>query len=56
MVHALWECLEIDVVWNDAALWDFCFASEFVKFKHLAAWIISQQKNFEMFGMLAWAI
>ena len=56
VVHAPWECLEIDVVWNDDALWDFCFTSEFVDFKHLAAWIISHQKNSEMFGMLAWAI
>ena len=56
VVHAPWECLQIDVVWNDDALWDFCFTSEFVDFKHLAAWIISHQKNSEMFGMLAWAI
>ena len=38
------------------ALWDFCFTSEFIDFKHLATWIISHQNFFEMFGMLAWAI
>ncbi|KAL0000463.1 hypothetical protein SO802_014244 [Lithocarpus litseifolius] len=56
VAQALWECLEIDVVWNDAALWDFRFTSEFVDFKHLAAWIIAHQKNSKMFAMLAWAI
>lgn len=56
VVHALWECPKIDVVWNDAALWDFRFTSKFVDFKNLVAWIISHQKNSEMFAMLAWAI
>ena len=56
MIHALWECSEIDVVWNDATLWDFRFTSEFADFKHLAAWIVSHQKNSELFAMLAWSI
>uniref|UniRef100_A0A7N2KW83 Reverse transcriptase zinc-binding domain-containing protein n=1 Tax=Quercus lobata TaxID=97700 RepID=A0A7N2KW83_QUELO len=45
VIHTLWECPEIDVVWTDATLWDFHFNSEFADFKHLVAWLVSHGKN-----------
>lgn len=56
VIHALWECPEIDVVWTDATLWDFRFTSEFANFKYLVAWLVPHGKNSEMFAMLAWSI
>lgn len=56
VIHVLWERPEIDVVWTNATLWDFCFTLEFADFKYLVAWLVPHEKNLEMFAMLAWSI
>ncbi|KAL0002804.1 hypothetical protein SO802_016585 [Lithocarpus litseifolius] len=55
-LHALWSCSEIDIVWADQTLWDFCSSVGFVKFKQLVSWIVEEGKQLELFAFTAWPI
>lgn len=39
LLHVLWSCSEIDIVWVDQTLWDFQSSVGFVDFKQLVLWI-----------------
>ena len=55
-LHALWSCSELDVVWIDPILWSFNRTHMFMDFKELLSWIIYQDKDLELFAMIAWSI
>ena len=56
-LHALWLCHELDIVWSDPELWHFRRSVHFRDFKELLSWLILQEKNPELFAvMAAWSI
>lgn len=54
--HALWSCLELEVVWADREVW--CFRSEvgFSDVKELVSWLIAEGKPLELFAYTAWMV
>ena len=50
MLHALWSCSEVDIVWADLTLWDFRSSVNFVDFKQLVSWIVEEGKQLELFA------
>ena len=56
LLHALWSCLEVDIVWADQTLWDFRCSMDFDNFKQLVLWIIEEGKQLELFAYTAWSV
>ena len=54
--HALWSCLELEVVWADREVW--CFRSKvgFSDVKELVSWLIAKGKPLELFAYTAWKV
>ena len=56
LLHALWSCSEVDIVWADLILWDFHSSFSFVDFKQLVSWIVEEGKQLELFVYMAWLV
>ena len=55
-LHALWLCLEIDVVWEDDELWECRRSTTFLNFKELLSWLIKEQHHLNVFSIIMWSI
>ena len=55
-VHALWSCLELDVVWADQETWGFRGEIDFTCVKELLSWMIEKRKSLELLAYTACTI
>ena len=55
-LHALWQCPELDPVWDNAELWGFRSSVQFLDLKELWSWLIMQKKDVELFAATVWMI
>ena len=56
VLHAIWMCKEVDIIWVDHELWSCRREAPFLSFKELLSWMVEQQNNTELFAMTAWMI
>ena len=54
--HALWSCLELDVVWADQVLWNFRQEVGFSGVKDLLSWMVEKGTPLEQFAFTAWSV
>ena len=54
-LHALWSCSELSSVWS-LSQWSSQHISGVTNFKELLSWILNNQSNPELFGMITWGI
>jgi len=54
--HALWSCLELDVVWADQEEWSFRYEVGFSGVKELLSWMIGKIMSLELFAYTAWSV
>ena len=52
----LWLCKELDTVWERSAHCQACRETNFLNFKELLSWILTQTSEVELFAMIAWGI
>ena len=55
-LHALWLCKELDSVWESSVHYQSRQNVNFVDFKELLSWILTQTSEVELFAMMAWGI
>lgn len=55
-LHALWNCSELDVVWEEEPFQHCRRRQTFVDFKELLSWLITKDHNLELFATLVWLI
>ena len=55
VIHALWSCREVDVVWLDVELWNFWLGMHFMDFESLVAWILQESKSPKLFIVTMWS-
>ena len=56
MLHALWSCPELDVVWADQGTWGFRYEIGFTGVKELLLWMIKEGKSLELLAYMAWNV
>ena len=56
ILHGVWSCTKLDVVWEAMNLWRFRAHSTFQSFSELMTWIIKNDKSPELFAMFIWSI
>ena len=56
MLHALWSCLKLNVVWVDQGTWGFRYEIGFIGVKELLLWMIEEGKSLELLAYTAWNI
>ena len=56
LVHALWDCKELDTVWADSELSQLHREANFLDFKELLSWLLQQHDKVEVFVMTTWLI
>ena len=56
LVHALWSCPELDVVWADQEIRGFRCEIGFTGVKELLSWMIEEEKSLELFAYMAWNV
>ena len=54
--HALWSCLDLEVVWGDCEEWCFRSEVEFIDVKELLSWLIAEGKSIDLFAYTAWMV
>ena len=54
--HALWSCLELDVVWADQVPWNFRQEVGFSGVKDLLSWMVEKGTPLEQFAFTAWSV
>ncbi|KAK9993929.1 hypothetical protein SO802_023632 [Lithocarpus litseifolius] len=54
-LHALWSCSELKLVWA-LSQWNSRQITGVTNFKELLSWILNNQGNPELFGMITWGI
>ena len=55
-IHAVWSCPGLDVVWSDPILWSARRTRQFVDFKELLSWMITNHQDPELFATIAWSV
>lgn len=55
-IHALWSCSELDTVWSDAALWNFCRQEQLISGHKRIVVTLNNEKNAELFAITVWSI
>jgi len=55
-LHALWNCSELDVVWEEEPFQHCRRQHTFVDFKELLSWLITKDHNMELFATSVWLI
>ena len=55
-LHAIWLCKELDTIWERSAHCQVCRETNFLNFKELLSWILTQTSKVELFAMIAWGI
>ena len=55
VIHALWSCREVDVVWLDVELWNFRSGMHFMDFESLVARILQENKSPKLFIVTMWS-
>ena len=55
-LHALWLCKELDTVWERSAHCQVRRETNFLNFKELLSWILTQTSEVELFAMIAWGM
>ena len=56
LVHALWSCPKLDVVWADQEIRGFRCEIGFTGVKELLSWMIEEEKSLELFAYMAWNV
>ena len=56
MLHALWSCPELDVVWADQGTRGFRYGIGFTGFEEMLLWMIEEGKSLELLAYTAWNI
>ncbi|XP_075665334.1 uncharacterized protein LOC142634995 [Castanea sativa] len=55
-LHAVWSCLELDIVWADQEKWGFRCEIEFTCVRELLSWMIEEGKSLELLAFMAWTV
>ena len=55
-LHALWNCSELDVVWEEEPFQHCRRQHTFMDFKELLSWLITKDHNLELFATSVWLI
>ena len=55
-VHALWSCMELDIVWADKEKWGFRCEIGFICVWELLSWMIEEGKSLELLAYTAWSV
>lgn len=56
LVHALWTCPALDVVWANQDKWRFRGEIDFTRVKELLSWMIEEGKPLELLAYTAWIV
>lgn len=56
VIHALWACPEVSVVWNSDAAWTFRDSKVFTRFVDLVRYVVEEKKDLETFAMYIWTL
>ncbi|XP_075649845.1 uncharacterized protein LOC142620347 [Castanea sativa] len=56
MLHALWSCPELALVWNDNNQWSFRSQTTFDNFPQLLQHVLESDCNGELFAIQAWTV
>lgn len=56
MIHALWSCPKLDVVWVDQGTWGFRCAIGFTSVMEFLLWMIEGGKSLELLAYTTWNV
>ena len=56
MIHAVWNCKNLDYVWEKDTTWNFRTQTSFSNFSELMAWVIEHQRKLALFAFTVWTI
>ena len=56
MIHAVWNCKNLDCVWEKDTAWNFRTQTSFSNFSELMAWVIEHQWKPALFAFTVWSI
>ena len=56
MIHAVWNCKNLDCVWEKDTTWNFQNQTFFSNFSELMAWVFEHQRKPALFAFTVWTI
>ena len=56
ILHAVWECKNLDCVWEKDTAWSFRSHTSFSNFSELMAWVVDHQRKPALFVFTVWSI
>ena len=55
ILHALWFCSGLDVLWSDMQFWAFRMTTQLLDFKELLSWILKEHQHPKLFAFMVWS-